>query len=29
MAEVMVSRGLFQEILDSIATLRSLPAVRC
>jgi hypothetical protein len=29
MAEVMVSRGLFQEILDAIATLRPLPAVRC
>jgi transposase-like protein len=29
MAEVIVSRGLFQEILDAIATLRPLPAVRC
>ena len=29
MAEVMVSRGLFQEVLDAIATLRPLPAVRC
>ncbi len=29
MAEVMVSRGLFQEILDAIAALRPLPAVRC
>ena len=29
MAEVMVSRGLFQQILDAIAALRPLPAVRC
>ena len=29
MAEVMDSRGLFQEILDAIAALRPLPAVRC
>ena len=29
MAEVMVSRGLFQEILDAIAALRPVPAVRC
>lgn len=29
MAEVMVSRRLLQEILDTIATLRPLPAVRC
>jgi hypothetical protein len=29
MAEVMVPRGLFQGILDAIAALRPLPAVRC
>jgi DDE family transposase len=29
MAEVMVSRGLFQQILGSIAALRPLPPVRC
>jgi Transposase DDE domain group 1 len=29
MAEVMVPRGLFQQILDAIAALRPLPAVRC
>ena len=29
MAEVMVSRGLFQQILDAIAALRPLPPVRC
>lgn len=29
MAEVMVSRGLFQTILDAIATLRPLPPARC
>jgi hypothetical protein len=29
MAEVMVSRGLFRQILDAIAALRPLPAVRC
>ena len=29
MAEVMVSRGLFQDILKAIAALRPLPAVRC
>ena len=29
MAEVMVSRDLFQQILDAIAALRPLPAVRC
>jgi len=28
MAEVMVSRGLFQPILDAIAALRPLPPVR-
>jgi hypothetical protein len=29
MAEVMVSRGLFQHILDAIAALRPLPPARC
>ncbi len=29
MAEVMVSRDLFQQILCSIAALRPLPSVRC
>jgi hypothetical protein len=29
MAEVMVSRDLFQQILDAITALRPLPAVRC
>ncbi len=29
MSEVMVSRGLFQQILDAIAALRPLPPVRC
>ncbi len=29
MAEVMVSRDLFQQILDSIAALRTLPPTRC
>jgi hypothetical protein len=29
MAEVMVSRGLFQQILDAIAALRPLPPARC
>jgi hypothetical protein len=29
MAEVMVSRGLFQRILDAISALRPLPPVRC
>ena len=29
MAEVMVSRGLFQHILDAITALRPSPAVRC
>jgi len=29
MAEVMVSRGLFQQILDAIATLRPLPPGQC
>jgi hypothetical protein len=29
MAEVMVSRGLFQKILAAIAALRSLPPARC
>ncbi len=29
MAEVMVSRGLFQHILDAIAALRALPPARC
>ena len=29
MAEVMVSRGLFQRILDAIAALRPLPPARC
>ena len=28
-AEVMVSRGLFQHILDAIAALRPLPPARC
>jgi len=26
---VMVTRGLFQQILDAIAALRLLPPVRC
>jgi hypothetical protein len=29
MAEVMISRGLFQQILDAIAALRPLPVVLC
>jgi hypothetical protein len=29
MAEVMVSRGLFPQILDAIAALRPLPPARC
>ena len=29
MAELMVSRGLFQQILDAIAALRPLPPARC
>ena len=29
MTEVIVSRGLFQQVLDAIAALRPLPAVRC
>jgi hypothetical protein len=29
MAEVMVSRELFRQILDAIAALRPLPPVRC
>jgi len=29
MAEVMVSRGVFQQILDAIAALRPLPPARC
>jgi hypothetical protein len=29
MAEVMVPRGLFQQILDAIAALRPLPQARC
>jgi Transposase DDE domain group 1 len=29
MAEVMVSRGLFQQILDATAALRPLLLVRC
>jgi len=29
MAEVMVSRGLFQQILDAIAALRPVPSARC
>ena len=29
MAEVMVSRGLFQQILDAIAALRPWPPARC
>jgi hypothetical protein len=29
MAEVMVSRGLFQQILDAPAALRPLPQARC
>ena len=29
MAEAMVSRGLFRQILDTIAALRPFPAVRC
>ena len=29
MAEVMVSRGLFQQILDAIAALRPSPLPRC
>ncbi len=29
MAEVMVPRALFQQILDAIAALRPLPPVRC
>ncbi len=29
MAEVMVSRGLFQQILDAIAALRPLPPAQC
>ena len=28
-AEVMVSRALFQQILDAIAASRSLPPARC
>ena len=29
LAEVMVSRGLFQQILNAIATLRPSPPARC
>ena len=29
MAEVMVSRGLFRQILDAIAALRPMPPTRC
>jgi hypothetical protein len=29
MAEIMVSRGLFQDILDAIAALRVLQSARC
>lgn len=29
MTEVMVSRGLFRQILDAIAALRPLPSARC
>jgi hypothetical protein len=29
MAEVMVSRGLFQQIPDAISALRPLPPARC
>ncbi len=29
MAEVMVPRGLFQQILDAITALRPLPPARC
>ena len=29
MAEVMVPRGMFQEILGAIAALRPLPPARC
>ena len=29
MAQVMVSRGLFQHILNAIAALRPLPPARC
>ena len=29
MAEVMVSRGLFQQIIDAITALRPLPQARC
>jgi hypothetical protein len=29
MAEVKVSRGLFQQILAAVADLRPLPPVRC
>jgi len=29
MAEAMVSRGLFRQILDAIAALRPLPPARC
>jgi hypothetical protein len=29
MAEVLVPRGLFQQILAAIATLRPLPSARC
>jgi hypothetical protein len=29
MAEMMVSRGLFQQILTAIAALRPLPPARC
>lgn len=29
MAEVMVSRGLFQKIVTAIAALRPLPPARC
>ena len=29
MAEVMVTRGMFQQILDAIAALRPLPPTRC
>ena len=29
MAEAMVSRDLFQQILNALAALRPLPAVRC
>jgi hypothetical protein len=29
MAEVMVSRSLFEHILDAVAALRTLPSARC